>query len=563
MMLRKVLITYILPSLIILLGFFSYFLNYDRVLNFDWSYFNSFGLVLKSIVLEYHRFPVHDPWVCGGIDILSEPQNWVFSPFMITTLFLSPYVANLTSFILLSFIGCWGMYKLLKYYKVSDLISIYCSLLFINSSWFGLHITEGHLTYRDFLLVPLFVYLVLSLSNIKKLFYASILLCFFLLDGGIYTFIYALVLVFFLLLFNMIPIKKLYFDVKIHPITTVLIIIGSLLLSSAKFIPLLTSTKLTGRAPQVEMTMKDIALSLFYPLQTNLDLNEMHTIRFHEIGCYIGILSLAIICFYLLRKSVWRTYSKEILLALIFFWIATGLGGKINPGVLLKTIPLINAAHIESRYFVVFLIFYIVILAVILNRYITSKWLLIVILVVLNLEFLFVRNYSPFIAFQADYNTLAYPRYITKRNLTQTLEYVPKPDVYLLDNIASKECYEPMVVDSNVRHTKERRYKGEAYPKGTRGNVDILEFSPGVINAKYHLWRRTGNLVFNTNSNNSWIVNEPNKIKINSKNLLEVSVANQEGVLKLTYQPWYFYYIISFYLLGLTLIVIIFWRIHQ
>ena len=139
---------YLLPSLIILAGYYSFFIYYDRVIISDWDFFNSFGHLLQSIILEYNRFPVHDPWVCGGVDLLSKPQNWVFSPFIISTILLPPYIANLFSLILMSFIGAWGMYKLLRYYDVSDIVSIYCSLLFINSSWFGLHIAEGHIALR-------------------------------------------------------------------------------------------------------------------------------------------------------------------------------------------------------------------------------------------------------------------------------------------------------------------------------------------------------------------------------------------------------------------------------
>ena len=140
---------------------------------------------------------------------------------------------------------------------------------------------------------------------------------FFLIDGGIYTFLYALVLTCFLVLFNMVPIKELYVDVKHNPISALLIIIGFLLVSSTKIIPGLTSTKLPDIEPLSQMTFRDIGLSLFYPLQTNIDWNQMHTHRFHEIGCYIGILSLAIICLYLRKKSFWRENTKEILLTLM------------------------------------------------------------------------------------------------------------------------------------------------------------------------------------------------------------------------------------------------------
>ena len=168
---------YVLPSLIILAGFLPFFVNYDKVLNFDWTYFNSLGFLFKSIILEYQRFPVHDPWVCGGCDILSNPQNWIFSPLIILTLLLPPYEANLTSIVLMSFIGFFGMYRLLKFYNVSNWISILCALLFVNSSWLGLHITEGHLVYRSFLLLPLFIYLLLSLESLKKFFFLTLLFC--------------------------------------------------------------------------------------------------------------------------------------------------------------------------------------------------------------------------------------------------------------------------------------------------------------------------------------------------------------------------------------------------
>ncbi len=548
------------------------FFNYEQILKNDWLWFNSFSHLLKSIILEYHRFPVHDPWVCGGVDILSKPQNWVFSPFMITTLLLSPYIANIFSFVILSFVGFWGMYRLLKYYKVTNTVGIYCSLLFINSSWFGLHITAGHLAFRSLFLLPLLIFLVLTLTNIKKFFVLSLLMSFFLLDGGIYAFIYSLVVIFFLVILNMVPIKTLFSEIAKNRMTFLLTSIAFLLLSSAKIIPVLTNSIVKARIDQYHMTLKEIALSLFYPLQTafhHLSLSALNPLRFREYGCYIGILSLLIICWYSKKKWFWRNNSKEIFLLAIFFWLATGIGGEINPGTLLNKIPMINKAHIESRYFIVFMIFYIIVLAKVIDRNITSKLLLIIILALLTLEFLFVRNYSSFEAFKLHDTTTEFPTYITKRNITQTLQYVPKPEVYLLDNIASKECYEAIKVENNVRHINELQYQGEVYTMHASGNIEILEFSPGFINATYDFkspditeYDRLGIIVFNTNSNNSWVVNEPNKIVENPKNLLAVSVKQRKGILNLHYQPPYLKYIIAFYVSGVIIYLLIARRIY-
>lgn len=561
---KKTIFYYILPSIIILAGYFSFFLYYERVLIFDWNFFNSFSHLLKSIILEYNRFPVHDPWVCGGVDILSKPQNWVFSPFIISTLVFSPYIANLFSLIVLSFIGCWGMYKLLKFYKVSDIVSIYCSLLFINSSWFGLHITEGHIAFRSFFLLPLVIYLLLTLTKIKRLVALSLIMCFFLVDGGIYAFIYSIVVIFFLAIFNMIPIRSLLLEISRNPITVLLTAVAFLLVSSVKLVPVLSNTIIKSRIPQYEMTLKEIAISLFYPFQTNmyLDIWDRNMERFHEFGSYIGILSLLIICWYARNKTFWKTNVKEILLLLIFFWLATGIGGEFNPETLLRKVPMINSTHYESRYFIVFMIFYIVVLARVIDRNIRSKWVLIFIMGLLILEFVYVRNYSSFTAFQSYYSKTEFPTYITKRKITETHRQVTKPDIYFLEDVASQFCYEAIIVPNNVLNKHHPMYKGEVWLQEKGGEIEVLEYSPGFINAKYQSIT-PNTVVFNTNSNNSWVVNEPHAILDNRKNLLAVSIDKGEGFIKLRYQPPYLRYIIIFYVAGILVYLYVIRRIYS
>src|SRR5262245_59098519 len=61
----------------------------------DWTYFNAMSLVVRSIVLHFRRFPLHNPWVCGGLDLLANPQTRIFSPMMLLDLALTPQWANL------------------------------------------------------------------------------------------------------------------------------------------------------------------------------------------------------------------------------------------------------------------------------------------------------------------------------------------------------------------------------------------------------------------------------------------------------------------------------------
>ena len=131
-------------------GFSPYLVNFDRVIELDWAYFSSLSLVIRSIVLEGRDFPLRDPWVAGGLDLLANPQTRIFSPNVILDVFLNPYVANLMSLILGGFFGMWGMFRLARLLGAENITALLCAIVFINSSWFGNHFAEGHIPFNSF-----------------------------------------------------------------------------------------------------------------------------------------------------------------------------------------------------------------------------------------------------------------------------------------------------------------------------------------------------------------------------------------------------------------------------
>lgn len=357
------------------------------------------------------------------------------------------------------------------------------------------------------------------------------------------------------------PIKKFFYEVKADPFSFSLIVFGFIFLSSTKIVPLLVMHY--NRVPELDqhvMPIKLIALSLFYPFQTNITEVGIRDYRFHEFGCYIGILSFLIICWSLRRKTFWVKNYKVILIVLFFFWIATGIGGNINPWTLYLEIPFIKSAHLQSRFFIIFLIFYLIILAKALDTEVNSRFILIIILSILILEFLFVKNYSTFQAFKRYARVIDYPTYITKRKITKTLGYIPQPEVYFETDKASSGCYDKAKPISHVLNVNDDNYRGEIYPLKTLGKIDLIEFSPGFIEAKYKL-DVPGDLVFNTNSNGAWRANFPNEIIENEKNLLVVRVKNRNGNLILKYIPSYFKYIIILYISGIIIYIVVCRRI--
>ena len=77
--------------------------------------------------------------------------------------------------------------------KVSKEISIIGASLFINSSWFSLHFSEGHISFRTFYLLPWVFLWIETLESKKTLLKLGAIISFMLLDGGFYPVIFSVV----------------------------------------------------------------------------------------------------------------------------------------------------------------------------------------------------------------------------------------------------------------------------------------------------------------------------------------------------------------------------------
>src|SRR6202022_3611728 len=96
----------------------------------------------------------HDPWCGGGLNVLANPQNRIFSPLLVLDLAFSPYWANLVGLVVYAFFGLWGMYRLVREFEIPPPAAALTAILFINGSWFGLHFAEGHIPYGSMQLLP-------------------------------------------------------------------------------------------------------------------------------------------------------------------------------------------------------------------------------------------------------------------------------------------------------------------------------------------------------------------------------------------------------------------------
>jgi hypothetical protein len=525
----------------------------------DWYYFNSLALVIRSSVLQYQTFPGHNPWICGGVDILTNPQNRIFSPFLISDILLDPQVANLFVLLVYTFIGIWSFYRLLIAFGHSEYVALTGATMFVCGSWFGLHFSEGHVTYGSMQLLPL---IMLCGIRLEKLFYRTLLLLvmgLMILDGGIYSFIFSM-----LLLLNMIMIKMAPFSVFLgHPKRLLklwgLIGMAFLFLVLPKMVPVLVGV--SDKKPVLDffqMPWQLTLTALFFPFQTLLipmdtfyPAGYPFAYGFHEFGCYLSLLGVGLIVAASLKDRGFIKSNLSLILSIFFwFWVGSGFLDPFNPWFLFQKIPFFNIAHVQSRLFIIMFLFFILLLTRSIEALKLGPKIKISILIFLMGESLLVRNF-PMTIPPPVYESPPLRELIQSTTITNTKDLGWTPQHYLTSpNTGSARCYEPSFFPTSIRDSGNPNYRGEAYFLAQSGRrVKLLSYTPGKIKLSYDAGSQD-TIELNTNSLYGWrVLSDQTDIIGKGTERLQVVPRNDAGEIELEYVfPNRNFLIISFFI---------------
>jgi 2-polyprenyl-3-methyl-5-hydroxy-6-metoxy-1,4-benzoquinol methylase len=537
-------------------GYLTPLLNWNRTIGVDWDYFSSLSLVVRSNVLSYGKFPLHDPWVGGGLDILANPQNRIFSPLFILDLLLSPHAANLVSLILYSFLGMVGTYLMLRGREVSRVAAVACAILFVNSSWFGLHFSEGHVPYGSFQLLPWVLYFAFRLSKPSAVFGLCSLLSLFLLDGGMYAFIFSLVLLALCTAVGLVkPWQALLGRTRREKVWVGLSVVCLALLSSAKLVPVLVFSR--DRKPGLDFSTLSVAQLgkiFFYPFQTLLDsMGPEIPLRFHEFGCYLGVLAAVLVVSHLTRMRNLKKEARFVALAAFFFWVGSGWGGALNPWHFFQKLPLLNNAHVQSRVFLLMDLCFLVVLASALDRLRRRPQLLLGLAAVLVLEATFVKAYP----FHAAYKWIGKAKptvtLIRSQTIRATIDQGTKPEHYFSGLSGARQTYDPAAPRTAVQSRGLASYRGEIYFTDGMGTVALDAFTPGRIVFHYTA-TAPSRIEINSNQLADWKAVAGNvQLKPSESGLIGVQVPPGAGSVELAYAPWYLSGLLFAYASGILL----------
>lgn len=530
---------------------------FNRVTGADWGYFNALSLVVRSSVHTYGRFPMHDPWVMGGVDLLANPQTRIFSPFGLFDQIFRPHLANLFSLVVHGALGAWGMRTLLQRLGHDRVVSSLGAMMFIGGSWFMLHYCEGHIPYGSMQLLPWAVYLLLELDKPAAQVKLVALLAFFVLDGGIYAFIFSAYAAIAMAAVGLLPLRGFVKSMRENKILVPVLGFAFLGVCAPKLVPVLDM--LGTRELQVEhadMPLHVLASAFYDPDQWFFKPARPLLWRFHEVGCYLGFAATLFVIAGLTRPAVLKAHWRWLVFALIFLWIGTNWLAPMNPWTVISVTPLLRNAHVQPRVFIWFYVAFIILLCAAVREVRSRPWVGYAALAIAVLEIVVVSQRQWHRALQ---NQGAEARYqstnkdITQRTWSHTVRWGTKPSHYFAGGLGSVNTYEPAQSLRNIRFRGEAGYAGEIHVMSGDGNAELREVSPGHVDFTYE--GTTPAMVrLNLNQLSGWEVVKGDAEPADDDLSLDVRVTSP-GEVTLRYSPWYWPDVVLAYVLGIFLFV--------
>ena len=320
--------------------------------NGDWDLFTELRWVPYYTVSHFHQFPYWNPYKCGGMGMLGNPESAIVTPFFIPYLLFGPYAGLYIEIILHMAIGFAGGYALGRVLGLGRLAATVCGAVFPSSSWVYLHLSVGHLNFLPAAYLPWIATFFFVSVERKRLLPAAIcgLLCALTLTEGNYTFLYAVILIASLAVATSVT--------RLSPWPMIFAVAIGLFALGFGALKLVPSSELLGIYPRPAFgpsssTLQMIKVFLF---SSNQDLyrESPGTFFFSEYGAYLSpalvVLAVVGVAASRLRAVAW------ILPAVVFFLLARGDSSPYSLLAYLRYFPLMGNIGQPGRFLIPFIL---------------------------------------------------------------------------------------------------------------------------------------------------------------------------------------------------------------
>jgi hypothetical protein len=319
--------------------------------NGDWDLFTELRWVPYYTVVHFHELPFWNPYRCGGMAMLGNPESGIITPFILFYLWFGVCAGLYLEILLHLAIAFAGGYLLARVMDLTRPAAFVCASAFPASSWLYLHIAVGHLNFLPAAYLPWVMALLIVAIERKSLFVAAIggLVCALTFTEGNYTFLYALIVVAILSLALAVSRRNAR-----PALTGLMLVIFAAGFAAVKLIPAWEMLTIHPRAP-FGPEYDDLKLMSVYLFSRNQDLYRVGVSVFllSEYGAYLSpalaLLALVGIFGARLRSLPWAAG------AVLFFLLAQGDDGRRHSAlVVLRYLPLTDQIDLPARFIIGF-----------------------------------------------------------------------------------------------------------------------------------------------------------------------------------------------------------------
>ena len=469
----------------------------------DWDFHLALSWVQYDTIWRFHQIPLWNPYKCGGIPALGNPQERILTPFTLVHLLAGP-IAGLYLEVPLHFAVAWsGGYMLARVLRMSRLAAIGVATVFPASSWYALHATGGHADLLSFVLLPWVLAPALLAAERHRLSYAALsgaalALTFF--DGSPYPTVYA-----FLLMATVLPAWALYRRSAWPLLVFGLALVVGVGFMAVKLLPAIDVMRGHPR-PILHPEVNDYRLlgQLLLSRNQNFLLWPEATWKwgFWESGAYVGLFIVPAIVGALVGGAaalVWLFAGACMLL----IWM--GSHGPFWPWEVLHHLPVFSAMRVPSRAIIPFTLTLAVMTGFGLDwirkrgrRFGPAIALILIAVATVDCLLVGTPNYWYVVSKQeSDVQPLP------SDGFHQVFRVVLHHELnYARHNAGAKYCYEFRVWPTAVKGYEQSDYQDEQYISGP-GTVRLEKWTPNAL--EYDVDTASpSDLVINQNYDPSW-----------------------------------------------------------
>ena len=315
----------------------------------DWDQNSASQWSAYWVIHRYHQFPFWNPFECGGMPLLGDPQSHFVTPWFLLTMIFGPVVGLHLQVFLYDAIAWAGGYVLGRVLGLRRISAICIGTAFAGSSWFFLRVAAGHMVIMVFVYLPWIIAAGWKASERGQLRYAAlcgavIALSFF--EGSPYPPLFEA------LTLALVLVGRAAVQLSARP----LFALALAAVFTAGFGAVKGSPAMTTMASHPRDT--DVGYSnSFYSLEEALlsryqDHNRpsLNGWGFWESGAYVGLFAvIAVVGLLSPRKAL-----PWILTAIVLFHLARGWTGPNSLYVWLHSMPFFSSTRLPSRILIPF-----------------------------------------------------------------------------------------------------------------------------------------------------------------------------------------------------------------